>query len=330
MMGTGHVMRCIALAEAWQDMGGKVAFVSCCENEAIRQRIVDEGFELISISQSHPDPSDLDMMLNIPQIDKSWVVLDGYHFTSQYQKSIYDAGSKLLVIDDLNHLPRYHANVILNQNITADNMRYNCDEGTILLLGMKYVLLRKEYLKYVDYKRKYAEKVQNILVTLGGSDPYNVTGKVIESIKLLEEKDISVRVIVGPANCHIENLRRAIIESGFKSELIVAPSNMPDLMVWADMAISAAGTTCWELAFMGVPSITIVTADNQREVARKLDENGLFKSMDYHKEEFLAMLNLELSKLMINQAVRIEKSRLGRRLVTGEGTKEIMNLICTK
>ena len=117
-IGSGHVMRCIALAQAWQDQGGRVTFISHCDSDTLRIRIIGEGFNLVSIEKPHPHPSDLTLTLSCINPETTgpntgaWLVLDGYHFTPDYQKAIKDAGIRLLIIDDMNHLPYYHADII--------------------------------------------------------------------------------------------------------------------------------------------------------------------------------------------------------------------------
>lgn len=276
-IGTGHIMRCIALAQTWQEQGGKVTFISHCESDALKERIQNEGFTFFSIDDVCPSPSDLMNTLSILKNDsadqKPWIVLDGYHFLPEYQKSIRDEGIRLLVIDDMNHLPHYHADILLNQNIQAPDLHYNSDENTTLLMGTRYVLLRREFLKYRDFKRQTPDRAKNILVTLGGADPDNVTRKIVEALKLSNEPDIVVKIVIGPANYHQEILRKAIASAHFEAELLINPPNMPELMAWADMAVSAAGSTCWELAFMKLPSIVLILADNQVAVAEYLMNN---------------------------------------------------------
>jgi UDP-2,4-diacetamido-2,4,6-trideoxy-beta-L-altropyranose hydrolase len=205
--------------------------------------------------------------INDQQPAKYWFVVDGYHFDASYQKAIRDVGIHLLVIDDMNHLPQYHADILLNQNTLTPDMEYNCDEDTVLLLGTRYVLLRREFLKYQDMRRQIPDRAKNILITIGGADPGNVTLKVIQALNLLNESSITVRVIIGPANPHQDTLREAIASAHFNAEILADPADMPELMAWADMAVTAAGSTCWELALMQVPSIILVIAENQVNIA---------------------------------------------------------------
>jgi len=107
--GTGHLMRCLSLAQAWSRRGGQVTFLSCCENDALLRRIRAEGFGLVRVEQPHPDPGDLSIVLSVVRDvtdcnDPLWLILDGYQFDTAYQESIRKTGIRLLVIDDSNHL----------------------------------------------------------------------------------------------------------------------------------------------------------------------------------------------------------------------------------
>jgi UDP-2,4-diacetamido-2,4,6-trideoxy-beta-L-altropyranose hydrolase len=333
-IGIGHIMRCIALGQAWQDYGGKVTFISHCESDAVRQRIIDEGFNFTTIENSHPDPSDLGHTLKIlKQLTtqnsqlKTWVILDGYHFTPDYQKSIRDAGIYLLVIDDMNHLPHYHADIILNQNIHAPDLKYRCDEDTTVLLGNRYVLLRREFLKYRDFKRHTPDKARNVLVTLGGSDPDNVTMKTIQALNLMGDKDIEVRIVVGPANRNMEKLQKEVTLSSFTFHLLHDVGNMPDLMTWADIAVSAGGSTCWELAFVGLPSIILVLAENQLSVAEYLMNNKSVVNLGRITENSEEHISHACKSLIRDNIFRKYLSEQSRILISGQGPSLVIETI---
>lgn len=333
-IGTGHIMRCIALAQAWQDQGGEVTFISHCESEVLRERILKEGFQIITIEAPYANSDDLTHTIEYLKRPSpltlhpspAWLVLDGYHFTPEYQKAIRDSGIHLLVIDDMNHLPHYHTDILLNQNIYAPELNYNCDGDTNLLLGTSYILLRREFLKYRDFNRQIPERAKNILVTLGGADPDNVTLKVIAALNLLEDPDISVKIIIGPANPHQETLRKALSSIHFKMELLANPPNMPDLMTWADVAISAGGSTYWELAFMELPSILMALSPDQQGIVDRLSQSGFALKIDKHTAQDIANA---LNALLFDHELRMTMSLQGRKLVDGDGAcrvvKEIKN-----
>ena len=332
-IGTGHIMRCIALAQAWQDQGGGVTFLSNCESEALRQHIIDEGFRFISIEKPHPDPYDLEHTINtLRQLEtrnsklKTWLVLDGYHFTPDYQKAVRENGYKLLVIDDMAHLDHYHADILHNQNIHASSLHYSCDEDTVKLLGCEYVLLRREFLKYKDWKREIPDKAKKILVTMGGSDPDNVTLKVIRALNSLNDPDLEVKIIAGPANPNIDSLEKELHLSPFVSYLLHNVSNMPELMTWADLAVTSGGTTVWELAYMGSPCVVGCTTQIEEYLEMGLLKVGLFKTVGRFTEQSVVSLSPILNILLNDSNERRRMMVLGRKMVDGEGYKRILNL----
>lgn len=326
-IGTGHIMRCIALAQTWQDQGGKVTFISRCESEPLKQKIQAEGFSLLSADHVYSDPSDLKTTLSILKDgisnQKKWVVLDGYHFTPDYQKAIRDAGMHLLIIDDMNHLSHYHADILLNQNIHAPNLRYHCDEDTTQLLGSQYVLLRREFRKYRDFKRNIPERARNILVTLGGADPDNVTLKVIGALKILDDSAIEVKIVIGPANPYRKLLSDALTSACFVSYLLINPPDMPDLMVGADLAISAGGSTCWELAYMGVPFLAIVLAENQRSIVDSLDIEKVAINCGDGNESTTQKLSKIISTILYDREKRSLMALQGTQLNDGNGSMRV-------
>jgi UDP-2,4-diacetamido-2,4,6-trideoxy-beta-L-altropyranose hydrolase len=327
-IGTGHMMRCIALAQAWQDRGGTVTFISHCVNEALRERIQIEKFRLIYVNRVCADSADLTGTLSILKKEradqKSWFVLDGYHFTQEYQKAIRNEGYHLLVIDDMNHLAHYHADILLNQNIYAPDLtfKYHCDEDTKLLLGTRYVLLRREFLKYKNLERNIPERVRNILVTLGGADSDNITLKVIEEINIIHDSKIEVKIVIGPANPYRQLLSDTLASSRFASCLIINPPNMPNLMAWADLAISAGGSTCWELAYMRVPFLSIIIAENQRAIVNKLDIKKVTLNCDAGNDN-TGKLRKILSTILYNREERSLMALNGSQLNDGNGTMRV-------
>ena len=332
-IGSGHVMRCIALAQAWQDQGGRVTFISHCDSDTLRIRIIGEGFNLVSIEKPHPHPSDLTLTLSCINPETTgpntgaWLVLDGYHFTPDYQKAIKDAGIRLLIIDDMNHLPYYHADIILNQNIHATDLKYNCDPNTKLLLGPKYVLLRREFLKYRDFKREIPDKARKILVTMGGADPDNVTLKVIQALNLLNDSELEVKVVIGPSNPHMESIKKELSLSPFSFQLLPSVDNMADLMAWADLAITAGGSTCWELAYMGVPSILIVLAKNQVPLAEKLSNHRRVLNLGWHVNVTPFEIVAAVTEVIGRKEICAEKVENALKMVDGKGTKRILSCL---
>ncbi len=326
--GVGHVVRCLALAQAWVASGGQATLLSSSNVVELRRRAESVGVEFAEVQHPHPDPADLERTLRtVRQLEKAWVVLDGYQFDSRYQKSLRDAGFSLLVIDDTSHLPHYHANVLLNQNINAEWQCYSSDSDTVFLLGTGYSLLRHEFLDWRDRSLPARNDGCRVLVTIGGSDPENLTAKVVKGLNLARTDGIEAKVVLGPANPHVASVEKLVGQSERTVHVLRDVSDMPWLMAWADLAISGAGTTCWELMFMGVPSILIEAADNQRENAAGLDAIGAAVSLGQADEATPEQIADCIDDLCQDHARRSAMSDRGRSLVDGRGAERVVSLI---
>ncbi|MBK8136736.1 MAG: UDP-2,4-diacetamido-2,4,6-trideoxy-beta-L-altropyranose hydrolase [Chloroflexi bacterium] len=270
-IGTGHVMRCLALAQAWQDRGGAVTF--CCASlpPALASRLASENIIVCMLDVAAASMADADAVIRLAgEIGASAVVVDGYVFGAAYQRRLKDAGLRLLFIDDNVHAEQYYADFVLNQNIHADAEMYmHCEPYTRLLLGTSYALLRREFRYWCGWRRPTINSVEKLLLTLGGSDPNNLTEQILT---LLEDhyQTLSIRVITGSGNLHYGSLKQRAQQSSHRVTVHQNVSDMPEQMAWADIAISASGTTVWELIFMGLPTVLVIAADNQREIAERL------------------------------------------------------------
>jgi len=321
-------MRCLALAQAWKDSGGEVAFITTCESAGLLQRLSDEGFEAIQLDSHYPDPGDWEATSQVLAAHpNAWAVLDGYHLDEAYQKQVKEAGHRLLVIDDMAHLEHYYADIVLNQNLHANQLHYSCEPYTQLLLGPQYVLLRREFLQWQGWKREIPEMAHKVLVTLGGGDPDNVTLKVIRAMNNLKSKDLEVKVVIGPFNPHMVLLKEAIRHSPFTIQLLRSVANMPELMAWADVAISGGGSTCWEIAFLGLPNMILQLAENQRGIAEGLDSRGVGLNARWYAEISELDLAQALKTLMFNPARRKTMSEEGQKLVHGTGTDKVVSVM---
>jgi UDP-2,4-diacetamido-2,4,6-trideoxy-beta-L-altropyranose hydrolase len=325
-IGTGHVMRCLALAEAWQDAGGEVCFVSACDAPALEVRLKKEGFQILHINQDAGTLGDANETARIAHEHRAdWIIVDGYHFGAGYQKTIKDSGLSLLVIDDYGHSDHYYADIVLNQNIYADMSFYlNYEPYTRFLLGTKYALIRKEFLKWSGWHRDIPKVARKILVTLGGGDPDNVTQKVIEAVKTVEVCDFEVIVVAGGFNPHIGRIEESI-KNCPEFRLIKNADNMPELMAWADVAISAGGSTSWELAFMGLPSVLIPIAENQKSVVNELQSLGIAHTIENTAGNNPVQLAQILSAFLQSREIRSGFSERMVRYIDGKGPLRILH-----
>src|SRR2546430_6705261 len=201
-IGTGHVMRCLALAQAWQDRGGDVVFAMAESSAGIDERLRLEQAQISRLDAMPGSADDAAQTASLAQeLQADWAVVDGYHFDFAYQRFLKDTGLQLLIIDDYDHAGHYSADVVINQNISAKESLYTSRERyTRLCLGLDYVLLRREFKVWREWKREIAPVAKKILVTMGGSDPQNLTERVIGSLSSGDLKDLELIVVVGPGN----------------------------------------------------------------------------------------------------------------------------------
>lgn len=327
-IGTGHLMRCLALAQAWKDAGGKVTFISDCQSDGLLSRLREENIEIHHLTKSYPDESDWNSTKEILAASKdAWVVLDGYHFDEAYQQRVKESGHRLLVIDDMAHLKHYYADIVLNQNLHAEQQKYSCEPYTRLLLGTQYVLLRREFLAWQGWKREMPRVACKVLVTMGGGDPDNQTMKVIQALQEVNVAGLEAVVLLGASNPFASIMEVAAGQSKIPVRLIRDARNMPELMAWADVAISAAGSTSWELAFMGIPAILFVVSNDQIDIAKAMALEGAAIDMGWCKNVNTGDIRNRLIELLRSKKMRSLMSHCGQQLVDGDGRQRVASVM---
>lgn len=315
-------MRCWALAQALQARGATVHFLGLCESEALRNRITASGFAFAPVRAPHPDPTDLATVRSLAR-EGDWLVLDGYHFDTAYQRQAQAAGLRLLVVDDNAHLPAYAATVLLNQNPEADQLPYEMAPEAVFLAGARYSLLRSEFAPWRDARPAPPLVAQRFLITMGGADPENATLVALKGLEQARIAGAEAVVILGPANQHGDVLAAEAAELDLPIRFIRSPENMAELLTQADLAISAAGGTCWELAFLGVPSLLLVIAENQRQNAAWMAEAGAAVVADLTPTAIAGALQA----LSRDQAKRMALAERARQLVDGRGPSRVAEVM---
>jgi UDP-2,4-diacetamido-2,4,6-trideoxy-beta-L-altropyranose hydrolase len=326
-IGTGHMMRCLALSQAWRRSGGSIIFVSAESTDALEARLAEEGIQSVRTSVTPGSSQDAIDTAQIARSQKAtWIVADSYNFGVDFQRRIQAEGLRLLFIDDYGHAGEYVADLILNQNLAADaNLYAQREPHTQLLLGPRYALLRDEFRRWRNWHREIPAIARKVLVTLGGSDPNNMTIKVVHALQQLPH--VEAKIVVGGSNPHIQPLRSSIASHQSTIELLVNAKNMPELMAWADMAVAAGGSTTWELAFMGLPTVVMVLAENQAASAQRLHDVGAVFSVGRADECVPEVLANVLNDLMQDALRRRIQSECGRMLVDGCGVERVTEVI---
>jgi UDP-2,4-diacetamido-2,4,6-trideoxy-beta-L-altropyranose hydrolase len=322
-MGTGHVMRCLALAQAWQDARRHAIFVMAEATPAVEERLRNEGLEVARPGVIVGSTADAEATAELAhKHSASWVVVDGYEFGAEYQASLKSRGFKVLFVDDNGHARHYSADLVLNQNVHASEALYRNREATTrLLLGPRFAMLRREFASWRDWKREIPAVGRRVLITMGGSDPDNITERVLQVI--LAERELEATVVVGGSNPHTRELRKLVEQHRGTVRLVENATNMPELIASADIAVAGAGTTSLEMCFLGLPALLIVLADNQRAAAEELSRRGVAIHSVEGAEAKLSLLAEHLASLLASSERRKAMSETGRKLVDGLGAERV-------
>jgi UDP-2,4-diacetamido-2,4,6-trideoxy-beta-L-altropyranose hydrolase len=326
-IGSGHVMRCLALAQAWQDAGGHAIFAMAEATPAVEEQLRSEGFTVTRPAVrvgSAADAAEIAQLAH--RHGASWVVVDGYEFGAECQASLKECGLKVLFIDDNGRAGYYSADLVLNQNAHASEAFYpSRDASTRLLLGPRFAMLRREFSAWCGWNRETPAVARRVLVTMGGSDPDNITERVVQAI--LAEPGLEATVVIGGSNPHLLRLQELVAGGERPVQLVENVTNMPELMAKSDVAISGAGTTSLEMCFLGLPALLIVLADNQRPVAEELNRRRVAINLGKGAEIRPSTLSPFLTRLVNSQDTRRTMSERGRAMVDSRGAERVVRVL---
>ncbi len=277
-IGMGHIYRCLSIADGLAKRGIMSLFM--LSNYEMMDLIIRRGFSVINLNS---DPGDMESEI---YITKSYIrdsnlpliIIDSYSVTENYLAEIKKT-CKIAYIDDVLAFP-YKVDYLINYNMYADVEDYKKLYGEnlmpYLLLGSSYAPLREEFDD--DLSRTVSKDVKNVLVSTGGADILGVAVKFAEYIKTKNDKEYTYHFIVGGASPYYDELIK--ITDGMDNIVIHKNvTEMRDLMMSCDMALSASGTTLYELSACGVPTVTYVVADNQIRGAEIFNKKGLMVSL---------------------------------------------------
>jgi len=338
-IGSGHLMRCLALAQGLKRAGHETVFLTATEDSGLLKRLENEGFGIYLLDKALELREDARQTKRMTEhFGCNWVVTDGYNFTEEYQRLVMDfprrileplqGQIRLLCIDDIAKT-HFVADIVLNQNTSVSKDVYSCESHTKLLLGPKYALIRQEFLRAkAGFTRRFPQKANNILVTFGGEDSRNMTLKVLRAIDTLDDPEMAIKVVVGELNPHIEALRSFITKSQLNFEILTnVGSEMPELMKWADLTITVVGSTLWELCLLKVPTIAGIVTDNQKNVASALSDIGAVRNVGWLVERSVEELADDIDHCIQDSALRKSMSDSMAQVVDGKGVERVVSFM---
>ncbi|MFC3886640.1 UDP-2,4-diacetamido-2,4,6-trideoxy-beta-L-altropyranose hydrolase [Bacillus songklensis] len=338
-IGTGHVMRCLTLADQLYQQGHNISFI-CREHEGNLCDIIErKGYKVYRLPKDHQFndssllgvPWEVDAEQTASIISKQlepldWLIVDHYQIDIQWESKLYSVAKKIMVIDDL--ADRHHVcDVILDQNLYHDmKSRYEklVPHDSKKLFGPKYALLRKEFVEERKKLRPRNGELRRILVFFGGTDPTNETEKVLESIRMIKREELFFDVVVGntnPRKEYIEALSGQLSNVEFHCQI----NYMAALMNKADFSFGAGGSTTWERCYLGLPTCVTIIAENQVEATNAMESHGcimnLGKSQNVTKYSYTELINTITSKDLV------QMSRNCLSLMEGCGTLFISSVL---
>ena len=330
-IGAGHLMRCLTIADELRKLVDSREILFICADPQCAELAQKRGYDVFILWS---DPCDMEAELSawprIPVTNKgtSVIIVDSYFATKRYLQALREYGSVTL-LDDIGE-ECFPVDRIINYNAFADARQYEDlykDSDTKLILGSAYVPIRPQFSRKAYQVRKKAE---DILITTGGGDIDNIAGQILKSIQKKETGEIlNYHMVIGSFNPHFERMK-ALEKQSANLHIYHNVQDMAELMSRCDMAITAGGSTVYELAAMGVPFICFSYAENQEKMTEYLyRENIAFSAGAYHRdpEAVLEKIAGQTMELVRDYGRRIECYLMERKLTDGLGAERLAGLL---
>ena len=334
-VGLGHLMRCITLARALRKSGVKRISFGSRLLDAIGPRIIRGAGFPVKIVPSHLEPEEearwLRDVRTETQDDREagFVIIDSYEAGTEYYRIVGQRWTGVMAVHDFptTELP---VNILLNQNVGADQRDYQTRPDTVRLLGTRYFLLRSEFLPTLRRRRHVESVARRLLVCMGGSDPLDVTGHIVDALHAMAGTPSPVRdarIIVGPAYARLSRLRRRCAGLPFRVRILQAVRDMVVHLRWADFGIVSGGMTSYEGAATGLPMLVVATANNQRDIVLNLEGRGAALSLGWHADLDPDKLIPLVTGLAGDVRARKRLAATARTLVDGRGPARVVEAI---
>ncbi len=347
-IGSGHVMRCMTLADRLKDDGHAVFFISRDLPGNLCNVIEGRGYKIFRLPYDvlhrhtaaviegyvgwlgvewHIDAEEV-ISLCRKSVSCDWLIMDHYALDYQWEKAVRSGTNKVMVIDDLAN--RIHdCDILLDQNYYADmDSRYRTlvPRECRVLVGPRYALIRSEFILARRSGRERDGSITSILIFFGGSDLTNETEKALDAIRALNRPDITVDVVVGASNPHRVRIE-AICSTMTKVNYFCQVENMAELMTRADLSVGAGGSTTWERCCLGLPCLVVSVAENQVKIAEAAHRYGAIHYLGHHDTVTVDDIYHGLRYLLLARDRMRRMSSLANMLVDGRGAELVVQAL---
>jgi UDP-2,4-diacetamido-2,4,6-trideoxy-beta-L-altropyranose hydrolase len=353
-IGTGHVMRCLTLADALAARGAACQFICRAHEGSLIDLIRGKGYvahALPMFLEASADATTPDSDESAPELAHShwltatqaqdaeacvpilaaqrpdWLIVDHYALDYRWERALAPHFCKLMVIDDLADRP-HACDLLLDQTFGRDaaDYRFLVLADCRLLCGSHYVLLRPEFaaLRPYSLQRRTRPALRELLITMGGVDKDNATGQVLQALRTCPlPANCRITVVMGATAPWLDEVKRLAQVMPCPTLVRVGVSDMAQLMADSDLAIGAAGATSWERCCLGLPTIMLVLAENQHEVAQRLEQSGAAKLISLSQSPTAELREL-LLPLIDDPAELLSMSDCAASVIDGSGVNAVM------
>jgi UDP-2,4-diacetamido-2,4,6-trideoxy-beta-L-altropyranose hydrolase len=348
-IGSGHVIRCLTLAKALKKQGIISKFICRSYKNNLIKKIKKENFEVaiipnsIKVKSHQSNKKNLD--LNYPnrigsnwredaeqtihilsKVKIDWLIVDHYGIDIRWEKKIRPYTKKIMVIDDLANR-NHDCDLLLDQNL-INNLKYRykslLPKYCSTLLGPQYALLQEEYKDLHLGVSKRIGNTKRILVYFGDTNQNNLIEMILDAFFKLERKDINLDIVINSKSL-IKKKIKQLSKKNNNIKIYSDLTSLSSLMIKADLAIGACGTTTWERCCLGLPSIVITIANHQKPIAKELNKLGSIYWLG-HYDMINNKLIYDILKNFIDQNLE-SYSVASKRITNGCGAEKVASIL---
>lgn len=347
-IGSGHVMRCLTLADGLKQRGADVMFI-CREHPGnMIGLIAGRGYLVLRLQQPEAQyvavtgdvahaawlgvswqQDAAGTIAALGEVRADWLIVDHYALDRRWEQALRPRVGSIMVLDDLADRP-HDCQMLLDQNLgrSADTYTPLVPTDCMLFLGAQHSLLRPEFaaLRAYSLKRRQTPRFEQLLVTMGGVDKDDATGDVLSALKECQlPENCRIKIVMGPTAPWLDSVCQTARTLPWDVEVKVNVTDMAQLMAESDFAIGAAGSTSWERCCLGLPAIMIVLAENQELAARQLEQSGAAILLDRHWQP--AQLQSVLHSVISAPEAMHRMALAASEITDGAGTSSVLKYL---
>ena len=349
IMGSGHVMRCLVLAEELHGRNATVEFVTRNHLGNLNKQIRGKGFKVhsllttsetkikksitgykqwLGVEQETDAYETIEVLVN-KKID--WLIIDHYALDHIWEENLRPYVKKIMVIDDMEKR-QHNCDILFDQTFGRKKLDYKklVPNDCKLLLGSENALLRPNFAKVRPlalHRRDRYGSIGNILVSMGSMDEENITTRVLNALSLVKWKTLpNVSVVLTSNSPYLQEINNNLYKYNVPIKVLIDVPNMEELMLKSDLAIGAGGSTSWERCCLALPTILIVLSENQQKIGENLSKAGAAITLQKN-DRMEYNIRHSIATLMQNKSIYMKICNSASKICDGNGVKKTVNKI---